>query len=157
MVSILMILSMAQYSSHASENQRLSCVGVKPDTDGDSTQALVVTYLRGGLDVEVGYIDDRIIDRNRYGLGDEGRPVDAYGYLSLRYRWRWTWGRTHPYIATGIMYVTETNTLTSTRFLFSHGIGVVLGRWELSWRHFSNADLGDQNEGDDLLLLQYRF
>ena len=141
-------------SSHA---QLLGGVGVTPDKDGDSTQALVLSYLRGGLDLEGAYVNKRVIDRNRFNLGPAGRSVPGYAYLSVRYRWQWTWGRFEPYLATGGMLVSKKSTLTSTHFQFSHAIGARVGRWELSWRHFSNADLGDQNEGDDMLLLQYRF
>ena len=137
--------------------QWLAGLGITPERDGDSTGAFVLTYLHKGLDVEAGYKNKHTIDRNQFNLGPQGRTVPGYGFLAVRYRWQWRWGSVEPFFATGGMLVSRTNTLTSTHFQFSNGIGVRMGNWEVSWRHFSNAGLGEQNEGDDFLLFQYQF
>ena len=62
-----------------------------------------------------------------------------------------------PFLSTGGMLISRTSTLSSTHFQFSNGLGARFGAWEVSWRHFSNGGLGEQNEGDDFLLFQYRF
>lgn len=155
--SCFVALALSYWLSASAHAEWRAGFGLTPDKDGDSTQALVVTYIKGHLDLEAGYVNKRVIDRNRFNLGPAGRRVPGYGYLSVRYRWQWSWGKFEPFFATGGLVASQTSTLSSSHFQFSHALGVRRGQWEVSWRHFSNADLAEQNEGDDILVLQYHF
>lgn len=108
----------------------------------DASVSLNITYLtKRRFVIEAAYLDDRIIDRNRFKLGPEGRRVDPYYYLAFRYRWQRQSGRFLPFFGTGIMATSAENTLFSSRLLFSHAAGVRVANLEVSYGIFPTRAL----------------
>lgn len=91
--------------------------------------------------------------------GTAGRPVAAYGYLSLQRKFRFRDDATlQPVLGIGLVANSDTNPYVSSALTFSLSAGLRLGeRWSLEWRHFSNAGLDQPNLGQDLFLFRANF
>jgi len=88
----------------------------------------------------------------RYG------SVDSYGYLSVQRRFEFRRGAPlRPLAGLGLVAQSDMNPYVSTPVNLSLSLGLAVGeRLSVEWRHFSNADTGGENLGQDCVLLRWQ-
>jgi hypothetical protein len=139
-----------------------------------SSESLELAYsIRKKWDIALGYVGSQTLDANIHtntckdpSLKPPCDHVVLTGEMELNSYYYASFQRIHefrrdrtirPFAGIGLAAYTDTNPLISSPLGFSLSAGMNIGeRFDVQWRHFSNAGFEKPNMGQDMLLAGWR-